>query len=218
MPIRYRSNSTSPWIYINGDSFTTELTQKECWGSNIRPVVACDVEIWSNFTGAVWFNSFNGSGSPISNLGQVGYRFQGIRISATKKIIHFDYLTSTGSTVTHDYIYSGPLYVKRAEVRGVGYQYRYINPATGSVSYEPIDPLTFNSSQNAVNGNICTNQGCTLRVFEQGQLVHSQTFTTCPEAEIVTNQCPPNTCDVLCGNTICCYGADGVSVFNYPNI
>jgi hypothetical protein len=31
------------------------------------------------------------------------------------------------------------------------------------------------------------------------------------------NQCPPNTCDVLCGNTICCYGADGISVFNYPN-
>jgi hypothetical protein len=31
------------------------------------------------------------------------------------------------------------------------------------------------------------------------------------------NQCPPNTCDVLCGNTICCYNSDGISVFNYPN-
>ncbi|MGL5078876.1 MAG: hypothetical protein ACRDBG_24020 [Waterburya sp.] len=28
-------------------------------------------------------------------------------------------------------------------------------------------------------------------------------------------QCPPNTCSVDCGSYVCCYGADGISVFNY---
>lgn len=28
-------------------------------------------------------------------------------------------------------------------------------------------------------------------------------------------QCPPNTCEVDCGSYVCCYGADGISVFNY---
>ncbi len=29
------------------------------------------------------------------------------------------------------------------------------------------------------------------------------------------NRCPPNTCEVDCGNYICCYGSDGIAVISY---
>lgn len=29
-------------------------------------------------------------------------------------------------------------------------------------------------------------------------------------------ECPPNTCEVQCGNHVCCYNSDGISVFSFP--
>ena len=37
-------------------------------------------------------------------------------------------------------------------------------------------------------------------------------YTSC----VVTNVCPENTCEVICGDTICCYGSDGISVDSFP--
>lgn len=31
------------------------------------------------------------------------------------------------------------------------------------------------------------------------------------------NVCPDGTCEVICGNTICCYGSDGVAIASFPN-
>jgi hypothetical protein len=60
----------------------------------------------------------------------------------------------------------------------------------------------------------------TAEIYKNGVLIGSF-FRTGAETISATwkciNQCPPNTCDVLCGNTICCYNSDGISVFNYPN-
>ena len=34
--------------------------------------------------------------------------------------------------------------------------------------------------------------------------------------EIKKEECPEGTCEVTCGDTICCYGSDGIAVQNFP--
>lgn len=61
-----------------------------------------------------------------------------------------------------------------------------------------------------------TQSTCTFKAYKGSILVVNRTQQSCPEVEYF-DQCPPNTCEVLCGNTICCYNSEGISVFNYPN-
>jgi hypothetical protein len=68
-----------------------------------------------------------------------------------------------------------------------------------------------------VPGSVCPPPNQKFTITKNGQTVYTETRLTCPEVKIISDECPPNTCDVLCGDTICCYGADGISVFNYPN-
>jgi hypothetical protein len=57
-----------------------------------------------------------------------------------------------------------------------------------------------------------------FRVFKNNQVVLTDTGSAQPNVTYTCGVgCPSNTCDVLCGNTICCYNSDGISVFNYPN-
>ncbi|MGL5078540.1 MAG: hypothetical protein ACRDBG_22305 [Waterburya sp.] len=61
--------------------------------------------------------------------------------------------------------------------------------------------------------------GVVLNIRDNGNLLYSRTTTVLPESIGITceqQQCPPNTCEVECGNTICCYGSDGISVLNFP--
>lgn len=61
-------------------------------------------------------------------------------------------------------------------------------------------------------------KACIFTAYKNGQQVYRQQQASCPLVQCVSaQQCPPNTCDVLCGNTICCYNSEGISVFNYPN-
>lgn len=63
--------------------------------------------------------------------------------------------------------------------------------------------------------NVCGE--CTFKVFKNELIVYEETRSQCPEVEIVNQQeCSEGTCEVECGDTICCYGSDGVSVFNFP--
>ena len=56
---------------------------------------------------------------------------------------------------------------------------------------------------------------CKFTVYSGDQVVFERTNSVCPEVE-EANQCPEDTCEVTCGDTICCYGSDGVSVANFP--
>jgi hypothetical protein len=59
-----------------------------------------------------------------------------------------------------------------------------------------------------------------IAIYKNGQIIATDTGKQMPVVShqcIALDQCPPNTCDVLCENTICCYNSDGISVFNYPN-
>jgi hypothetical protein len=56
-----------------------------------------------------------------------------------------------------------------------------------------------------------------LVVKKGSEVVDSVSFSNQPiiTTGCASQQCPPNTCSVDCGSYVCCYGADGISVFNY---
>jgi hypothetical protein len=57
-----------------------------------------------------------------------------------------------------------------------------------------------------------------LDIYKNGQIIATDTGNLPPSVShqcITPNQCPPNTCEVDCGTYVCCYGSDGISVFNY---
>ena len=55
----------------------------------------------------------------------------------------------------------------------------------------------------------------TLRLFVGNNEVYSRTELYRPEYVQIINQCPPNTCPVKCGNKVCCYQSDGVSIEDF---
>ena len=65
------------------------------------------------------------------------------------------------------------------------------------------------------NPQFATN--CRFIAYKDSEVVYQEVRVSCPEVEIVEEDtCPEGTCEVLCGDTICCYGSDGISVFNFP--
>ncbi len=48
-------------------------------------------------------------------------------------------------------------------------------------------------------------------VLSFGELIFTRTELEQPEVQII-GVCPPNTCEVDCGDKICCYGSDGIAV------
>lgn len=57
-----------------------------------------------------------------------------------------------------------------------------------------------------------------LRIFQGNVQVFERTELYQPQyVEIIGKlSCPTNTCPVKCGDQVCCYGSDGVSVTNFP--
>lgn len=98
------------------------------------------------------------------------------------------------------YTVSGDDYTADAE-------YDYFIP--GSVSNVEVQVLN-------TRNDVCSyNQ---LEIYKNGSLVLVD--TGCGRLAVYHNclleQCPPNTCQVECGNTICCYNSNGISVLNFP--
>ena len=63
-----------------------------------------------------------------------------------------------------------------------------------------------------------TINGCVFVAFKGPQYVFGRTNEeACPEVEVIEDsQCPEGTCEVTCGDTICCYGSDGIAVTSFP--
>ena len=72
-----------------------------------------------------------------------------------------------------------------------------------------IDIIGFGSQTKAQ----CNN--CRLVAYKQGVSVFNQAFPTCPEVRVAGDQCPLDTCEVFCGNTVCCYNSEGVSIYSF---
>jgi hypothetical protein len=57
-----------------------------------------------------------------------------------------------------------------------------------------------------------------LEIYKEGQVIAVDTGDAAPFVSWECGEleeCPPNTCSVDCGTYVCCYGSDGISVFNY---
>lgn len=59
----------------------------------------------------------------------------------------------------------------------------------------------------------------TFEVKNQGVLIYTRTDRSIPNISTYcqgNQQCPENTCEVICGDTICCYNSEGISVESFP--
>ncbi|PSB05603.1 hypothetical protein C7B62_24860 [Pleurocapsa sp. CCALA 161] len=79
----------------------------------------------------------------------------------------------------------------------------FLNNSVITTEYRPLKPEPLDCIRN-----------CTFTAYKNGQQVYIQQGSTCPLVQCA-GQCPPNTCSVDCGSYVCCYGSDGISVFNY---
>ena len=58
---------------------------------------------------------------------------------------------------------------------------------------------------------------CIFEVFLDGETVFNRTSSSCPEIKQLKEEtCPNDTCEVTCGDIICCYDSNGISVANFP--
>lgn len=57
-----------------------------------------------------------------------------------------------------------------------------------------------------------------LEIYKNGAVVQTDLGSANPTIsyQCLFDQCPPDTCEVECGDTICCYNNQGISTFNYP--
>ncbi len=56
---------------------------------------------------------------------------------------------------------------------------------------------------------------CQVNIYDSRGFVFSKTFdTTCPNITYIcqANECPPGTCEVDCGDHICCYDNRGIAI------
>ena len=54
---------------------------------------------------------------------------------------------------------------------------------------------------------------CTFTIYSNEAVVYQQINESCPTVdEYCDNKCPPNTCEVECGNLICCYDSNGKAI------
>ncbi|WP_146132208.1 hypothetical protein [Pleurocapsa sp. CCALA 161] len=56
-----------------------------------------------------------------------------------------------------------------------------------------------------------------IDIYKNGAVVASDAGDLSPTVsyQCITQQCPPDTCEVDCGTHVCCYNSQGISVFNY---
>jgi hypothetical protein len=217
--IRYRYNSSSPWTYNNGDRWELNAVNAQCQGINIYPRIYFYGKVQSS-DGGITFNNFGLPNSALELVGGLNTKYSALKMSANRRYVYAECVTPSGQIVNSSqfssYSFGGTpyLWTQIAHVRTEFWlSYNYGSSAADF----KIDPATFNSANwGGANSNSCTVAGCNFKVFSGQTTILNLTYTTCPEVEIAG--CPPNTCDVLCGNTICCYGSDGVSVLNFPNI
>jgi hypothetical protein len=218
VPIRYRYNSSSPWTYSNGDRWELNTVDAQCRGIYIYPKIFVYGRAESS-SGEVTFNNFGRPNSAQGLVGGLNSEYSSLKVSPDRRYIYAECVTPTGQIVNSSqfdsFSFGGSLYrwtqtaLARIEF-WLSYNYG------SSVANFKIDPATFNpDAWGGANSNSCTVAACNFKVFSGQTTILNLTYASCPEVEIAG--CPPNTCDVLCGNTICCYGADGVSVLNFPN-
>jgi hypothetical protein len=208
MSVRYRKSLSDNWSYIDADSYKL-LNVSDCYSTTyVGLTVARAVA---------------------QNLNKGGYRTQFNQSSPNEIAVYSvitDYIYRIGGTFTLNN--PNPLVVVFPEIKIFststpnGSAWQSLGTNTGNGIYFP--KSEFDAGNYSINfrqpgdpfKSPCN--GCRLIAYKQGLTVFNQAFLSCPYAEIGDFlSCPPGTCDVLCGNTICCYGSNGVSVFNYPN-
>ena len=201
--IRYRYPGES-WVEVDGDNYTTTPTTKVLGVSE------------------VFFNVTRRYYKPVGS-GQYGFdKEDNIRISVQLAWTANLILPVTSYQYQTYLAPDGVPLAKRLGVLHNSARFPDVPPSffnrhtatfltQGNVGFVPNSVADY-----SYKGNFREEETCLFRVTKEDSQVLILSKGVCPEVEMISEECPENTCEVECGDTICCYGSDGVSVFNFP--
>ena len=205
--IKYRYPGED-WVEIEGDSYNFETTEETCQGSNVsqNPTILLSAE--HNDGNIIYKNA------PREVAGDIGSVYSGINLTPDIIEINFTYIERKGTYTSYlDINKENSTWVRpkwTGAILGSFKYYIWWKNRDGSWRYGgQLDPNASWASR------YCTPKQCIFKVFFGEEVVFSRTSLTCPEVE-EASRCPEGTCEVTCGDTICCYGSDGISVANFP--
>lgn len=219
MAIRYRYPEED-WVVINGDDYTVDRREGQCYVGYI-----------------IWFDVDVKYAHPVYNRAARAWEWTEINqftdrlrlTSSTKdkkvkdfpRLIHENTQYSSytplikgfqtveanfetiAGAVENKSEYTPNLY----DSTSGSYYVHFFLP--GTVRNIEVIPRRLESASCAAN--------CIFKIFLNGETVFNRTSSNCPEVEVTEeSKCPENTCEVICGDTICCYGSDGISIANFP--
>jgi hypothetical protein len=208
--VRYRVTVSDNWNYINADDYKF-VRASDCY-VGFRPYLT--------FTRAVSQHPNNGGYKDHFNF---DIYFANVIYSSL-----IDYQLRIGSTFTLSNPNSLVCMIPQVNLftaafpNGMGWQGFTHGSNGGQSIYFPLSEWSASANSFRIINigdpikSPCNN--CRLVAYKNGVTVFNQAFLECPIVEIGDfDVCPPNTCDVLCGNTICCYDSEGISVFSFPS-
>ncbi len=132
--------------------------------------------------------------------------------------------------ITHTEAVGGNIYGGYCEKKLLRVRAFVLDPTTGSARsvkvnsggyHDPAIDLAEGFFGYAIEENplvepkACLNEipyNCFLRFYKDGKLVYELETPECLEVNEVTQQCPPTTCAVDCGDHVCCVNRDGYVV------
>jgi hypothetical protein len=192
--VRYRYDANDEWVYVPGDRWECEQVDEICYGGDITPYVEFDLVI----------DTF-GFGNQNENriiAGEPGTKF-------------IDYSIATGALITRFRRADGSIQARSDNPNASGV---FISVTFLGVKFYLFagNFYSFSELSAVVNdeNNGCYPAGFEFRVYSDNQLTHSEIRDGCPMAELAEG-CPPDTCEVVCGDTMCCYNSQGISVSNF---
>lgn len=205
--IKYRYPGEEP-KEIDGDDYSFELSGAFCDSDNHFQIAYIEARSERESDGQLYTDS-----SGVDNGGHAAggtQRSTFSSVSFTRKIITVTFTQSNGEFyeryIEVNSAYPDGIWVS-ASLRRIEHYYIFRN-SDGSI--RKTRKITPGSEWG------CHEEGCLFKVFKEGEEIYRRTHLSCPEVGEVGEGCPEGTCEVECGDTICCYGSDGISVFNFP--
>lgn len=218
--IRYRYQGGN-WIEIQGDSYTLDSRLGQCYTGYI---IWFDVDV--KYGHAVYNNSTNSWNW--TEINQFTSRLRLVSSTKAEKIHTFPFLEFPNTEYdSHTPKIEGFKQVSAIFATTTGTQtkksentHNLYDAAVGSYYAHFFQAGTIRNIEvipRNTEAQSCKSF-CTIKIFNSGTLVHENTATNCPEVEVINNTqaCPENTCEVICGDTICCYDSNGIAVESFP--
>jgi len=220
MTVRYRYPG-GEWAYHEGDSFTSEILHAQCYAGYeaSMDIVLRWTRVVFDDNGKAYIKEYRDYPKTV-----VTRTFDNMRVSKPPFFRESEvqnpkirYQDGT-EEVLADWFVAGNIYLEGENPAGGKGTFKvprlYKETPWGSANFfvGTIDNVRYTPL--GQEDPECATR-CVFKIFLDGELVFEDIQSDCPEVEIVEDECPEGTCEVICGDTMCCYGSDGVSVHSF---